>query len=158
MDVADGSGTETIEVYIGNIGDGDSGYVFVKDEKGTILYNAFAHTARAGWNNIYLGENKNGAFLMTLHIEDRDDYGEYNYQVFRLGEDGDVKLTAGSVFSFGGSYIYNDALFWDWVKEMEGYLEESTLLLSSQDGEIRTEHVSDADRYNYETLGLSERK
>lgn len=35
---------------------------------------------------------------------------------------------------------------------MSAYLEESVLLLSSQDGELRTEQVSEADKYNYETL------
>lgn len=157
-EVADSPGRETIEVYTGNIGDGKSGYVFIKDEEGTVLYNIFAHTARAGWKSVYLGENENGAFLMTLHVEDREDYGEYYYHVFRLGENGEMEQMAGSCFAWGDIYLYDDDLFREWVKEMEGYLEDSALLLSSQDGIIRTEHVSDADRYNYETLGLAERR
>ena len=43
-------------------------------------------------------------------------------------------------------------LFKEWVSGMEYYLRRSYLLLSSQEGEIRTEHISEADKYNYETL------
>lgn len=124
----------------------------MKDGEGTILYDLFAHHVRAGWINVYLGENKDGAFLMTVHIEEREEYGAYDYHVLRLGEDGEIKQIAGSCFEWGDLYLYDDDLFREWVTEMEGYLEESTLLLSSQDGKIRTEHVSDAERYNYETL------
>lgn len=151
-DVADRQGLETIEVYTGNTGDGKSGYVFVKDEDGTILYNIFAHTVRAGWKSIYLGENSSGNFLLVVTIEDREDYGAYSYLVFRCGEDGKREQIAGSSFEFGFPYVYEDALFRQWAEEMEGWLKDSTLLLSSQNGVIRTEHVSEADKYNYETL------
>lgn len=152
-DVSDAKGIEQIEVYTGNAGDGESGYVMVYAADGkTLFHNEFAHTARAGWKSIYLGNSDGQSWLMVLRIEDRDDYGEYNYQVFRLGESGEVQLLAGSSFAFGGDYIYDDELFWQWAQELEGYLENSTLLLSTQDGEVRTEHVPEADKYNYETL------
>lgn len=152
-DVSDAEGIERIDVYTGNIGDGDSGYVMVYGaDGGTLLHNEFAHTARAGWKSVYLGSSDGQSWLMTLHIEDRDTYGSYDYQVFRLDEDGKVQLLAGSSFCFGDDYVYDDELFWQWAKELEGYLDNSTLLLSTQDGEVRTEHVSEGDKYNYETL------
>lgn len=152
-DVSDAEGIERIDVYTGNIGDGDSGYVMVYSvDGGTLLHNEFAHTARAGWKSVYLGSSDGQSWLMTLHIEDRDTYGSYDYQVFRLDEDGKVQLLAGSSFCFGDDYVYDDELFWQWAKELEGYLDNSTLLLSTQDGEVRTEHVSERDKYNYETL------
>lgn len=152
-DVSDAEGIERIDVYTGNIGDGDSGYVMVYSvDGGTLLHNEFAHTARAGWKSVYLGSSDGQSWLMTLHIEDRDTYGSYDYQVFRLDEDGKVQLLAGSSFCFGDDYVYDDELFWQWAKELEGYLDKSTLLLSTQDGEVRTEHVSEGDKYNYETL------
>ena len=40
---------------------------------------------------------------------------------------------------------------------MEHYLQNSRLLVSTQDGEIRTKQVSDADRYNYQTLNMMDR-
>jgi hypothetical protein len=152
-DVGDGNGTETIEVYTGNIGDGDSGFVQVKNDQGQLLYSEGAHCARAGWNNIYLGEKDGTAYLMTLHIENRDTYGSYGYQVFRLGENGQVLQIAGSDFEFDADRItYDDSLFQQWADTMTGYLENCQLLLSSQEGELSTEQDSPAEVYNYLSL------
>lgn len=152
-DVSDAEGIEQIEVYTGNVGDGESGYVMVYGADGTtLLYNEFAHTARAGWKSIYLGNSDGQSWLMTLCIEDRETYGGYSYQVFRLGENGEVKVIAGSTFDFGDDYIYDDKMFYDWAGELTGYLENSVLLLSTQEGEVRTEHVTEAEKYSYETL------
>lgn len=151
--IRDGPGEEVVEIYTGNIGDGDSGIVLFKDEKGNILYAEGAHHARAGWNNIYLGEAEGIPYLLKLHIEDRDTYGEYSYQVFRLGESGEILQIAGTCFDFGdGQVPYDDEIFKTWAGNLTYYLEHSHLLLSSQEGEIRTEPVSEADKYSYETL------
>ncbi|MBD5495856.1 MAG: hypothetical protein HDR12_16205 [Lachnospiraceae bacterium] len=152
MDIGDGDGVEEILVYTGNIGDGDSGIVLFNNAEGELLYTLSAHQARAGWNNIYLGERDGVGFIMTMHIEDRDNYGIYDYHVFRLADNGDVKLIASSSFEWGDSIPYDDALFREWVEEMSGYLSDSRLMLSTQEGELNTEHVSEADKYNYEML------
>lgn len=151
-DIADTGAMETIEVYTGNIGDGESGYVLIKDKDGAILHNEFAHDARAGWNNIYIGKIEGKPFLLTVTIEDRDTYGDYYYRAFRLGEQGEIKLIASSRFEFGKPIKYNKKLFRKWSSELEYYLKASTLLLSTQEGSVRTEHVSEADKYNFWTL------
>ena len=154
-DIADSAGAEKIEVYTGNIGDGDSGVIIFKDAAGTILGMEDAHTARAGWNNIYIGKAYGNGFILTVRIEDRDDYGEYRYQVFRFGEAGEIKQIAGSAFAWGNNYAYDDEMFHKWADNLSYYLERSYLILSSQEGEIRTEKVSEADKYNYGTLRRS---
>ena len=151
-DVADSPGEERIRIYTGNVGDGDSGIVQVHSREGKLLYTASAHISRAGWNNIYLGEMEGTGFLMLLHIEDRDTYGEYAYHIFRLGEEGEILQIAGSRFTFGDGIVYDDSLFRSFSENMSAYLENSRLLLSSQEGEVRTEQVSEAEKYNYETL------
>lgn len=145
-------GEEIIEVYTGNIGDGDSGIVLFKNAGGELLYSEDAHQARAGWNNVYLGEDEGIPFIMTVYIEDRDTYGGYGYQVFRIGPNGSVVQIAGTLFEWGYSEIYDDTLFKQWVSGMEYYLERSYLILSSQEGEIRTEQICEIEKYNYETL------
>lgn len=70
--------------------------VLIRDAAGTLLHSEFAHESRAGWNNIYLGELDGTSYLMTLHIEDREEYGSYSYQVYRLAADGTVRQIAGS--------------------------------------------------------------
>lgn len=151
-DISDAAGAEQIEIYTGNIGDGESGVVFFRDAEGKVLGTEFAHQARADWNNVYIGEAEGMGYILTVHIEDRDTYGNYGYQVYRLGEAGEIRQIAGSSFDFGDSYRYDDEMFRSWADNLAYYLENSYLVLSSQDGEIRTERVSEADRYNYETL------
>ncbi len=141
----------SIEVYTGNIGDGESGYVFVKNADGETLHSEFAHAARAGWNNVYLGSIEGTDYLMTVHIEDRDDFGGYNYEVFRVDENGEILQIAGSHFEWGGAYTYDDELFRQWAEGLEYYLENSQLILSTQEGEVHTE-AKPEEVYNYETL------
>ncbi|MCM1185428.1 MAG: M56 family metallopeptidase [Lachnoclostridium sp.] len=162
-DIADRAGSELIEIYTGNIGDGDSGIVMFKDSEGNLMGTQDAHIARAGWNNIYLGEKEGVPFIMNVYIEDRWDFGGYGYWVYRLDENGGIRQIAGSSFDFAFpqdtySYKYDDALFKEWVDDMTAWLEESHLILSTQEGELRTEKISEADKYNYETLNLRNRE
>ena len=158
FDVADSDGDELIEIYTGNIGDGDSGLVLFRNAEGSLLYSEFAHRARAGWNNVYLGEIDGTGFIMNLWIEDRDDYGEYSYCVYRLSAEGEILLIAGSSFEWGLRMEYQDVFFQAWMNRLTYYLEHSHLILSSQEGELRTEQVSETDVYNYETLNLKGRQ
>ena len=79
-DIGDGEGFEHVQVYTGNIGDGESGIVRVQNAAGETLCTVSAHISRAGWNNIYMGNfgSRDGrGFIMTIHIEDKVDYGGY---------------------------------------------------------------------------------
>lgn len=158
-DVSDAEGEETIEVYTTK---SEKYYgvnlVMIKAADGRVLHTQDAHTSRAGWNNIYLGETEDGAnFLLRVYIEDRDLFGAYGYWVYRLDENGGIRQSAGTIFSFSNMEEYDDELFREWVSGMEYYLKNSHLLLSTQDGELRTEKVSDWDKYNYDTLNLKDR-
>ena len=160
-DIADSAGDEIMEIYTGNIGDGDSGIVLFKNAAGDLLCTQDAHISRAGWNNIYLGEKDGVPFIMNVYVEDRWDFGGYGYWVYRLDEKGGIKLIAGSRFDFclgDDAQTYDDDLFREWVSNMTAWLENSHLILSSQEGELRTEKVSEADRYNYDTLSLKDRE
>lgn len=141
-------GEETIEVYT----DGEKGLVLILDSKGNLLDAEAYDTSRSGWGSIYLGKIEGVSFLMNLHIEDREVYGGYDYQVFCFDKEGKIKQMAGSEFSFGEGYIYDDALFQKWAGEMNVYLQNSYLLLSSQDGFIRTDKVCEAGLYRYSDL------
>lgn len=161
-DISAAPGEEIIEIYTGDLGDGESGFVLFKDAEGKLLYVQDAHSARAGWNNIYVGENENGPFILNVYVEDRWDFGGYGYWAYRLDEKGAVQMIEGSMFSFELApvkrFIYEDDRFREWIAPMEAYLKDSHLLLSTQDGEeVRTEAVSDADRYSYDALSLKGR-
>ena len=129
---------ETIEVYTGNIGDGDSGYVLVKDIHGNLLFHEFAHAARAGWNMVFLSEDN---FLMNVHMEDRDTYGEYRYEVYRVVGKDEIQILAKDSFSFN---IEGQTLdegkkqeLQEFMDTLHLYLEQSKLLLSTQECELK---------------------
>lgn len=154
VDLSDRAGLETAEVYIRRNADdwGNGGYVLFRNAEGNLIWIESAFTARAGWQNIYFGEKGGISYILKVHIEDREEYGEYAYEVFRPDGEGSADQIAGSAFEWGSSYEYDDALFEEWASGMEDYLENSYLVLSTQDGVIRTEKVSEAGRYRYETL------
>ncbi len=156
-DVAEAEGIEQITVYSGDIGDGDSGFVLIQDAEGELLFSMGAYRSTPGNNNIYLGERNGIPFLMTVFIEERGVFGGYSYHVFRLDAENRPLLAAGSSFSFDVDLLYDDDMFRQWVDEMTGWLEDGELLLSIQDDELRTDPVSDADRYNYDTLSETPR-
>ena len=129
---------EIIEVYTGNGGDGESGFVFVKDIHGNLLFHEFAHAARAGWNMVFLSEDN---FLMNVHMEDRDTYGEYRYEVYRVVGKDEIQILAKDSFSFD---IEGKTLDEEKKQELQGfmdtlhlYLEQSKLLLSTQECELK---------------------
>ncbi len=159
LDIADRDGMETVETYISD--DKDSGVVLIRDKDGQVLNTQDASTARAGWKNIYVGSTKEGGFILNVGIEDRFDYGLYSYSVYRLDQEGKYLLGAGSEFEFhlggGSDLIYDDSVLKEWLKPMGYYLQNSQLVLSTQDGAIRTEAVSEAGKYNYGTLNLKGR-
>ena len=158
FDVADSDGDEQIEIYTGNTGDGNSGLVLFRNAEGSSLFwSEFAPQERVDWS-VYLGEIDGMDFIMGLRIEDRGDSGKYSYCVYRLSADGVLWLIAGSSFEWEPGLEYRDVFFQAWMSRLTYYLEHSRRILSSQGGELRTEQVSEADVYNYETLNLKGRK
>ncbi|MDO4262034.1 MAG: M56 family metallopeptidase [Eubacteriales bacterium] len=151
-DVSDRAEEETVEVYVGNAGDGDSGVALVRSADGMILDTEWAHTARAGWNNLYVGELDGTAYLLSVTVEDRETYGAYGYQVWRPDGAGEPRQIAGSSLSWNSDVLYNENVFRQWADGLAVYLENSHLILGSQEGVIRTEKVNEADRWSYESL------
>ena len=159
FDVADSDGDELIEVYTGDIGEGNSGLVLFRNADGSLLYSELVYDNHLNSrDNVYLGEIDGTGFIMDMHIYDDDLFGvDYSYHVYRLSAEGEILQLVGSSFAWGPYWEYQDELFREWVEPLEYYLEHSHLILSSQDGELRTEQVSEADKYNYETLNLKDR-
>lgn len=91
VDAANEVTLENIEIYVGNAGDGECGFVLIETiaEDGTLTnqpYSIEAHTARAGWNNIFLVGAGEKDYILTMQIELRDTYGKIGYQVYAFEE------------------------------------------------------------------------
>lgn len=151
----DKDNTELVEVYTGNVGDGDSGMVLVcSEDSAKEPFSIEAHTARAGWTNIYLVTIGGKDYIFELHFDSRDGYGECSYCLYYFGEQSERKLVAyvadGAAFDFGGEIEQES--YDKWAEKMEQYLKDAVLLLSSQDGEIRVGPENDYDRYKRDAL------
>ncbi|MBQ8280447.1 MAG: hypothetical protein IJZ23_11440 [Roseburia sp.] len=146
---------ELIEVYTGNIGDGDSGFVLFTSGESNDPYSIEAHVARAGWMSIYLIDGEVKDYLLDLTIEIREGFGNLNYTVYHFGEQ--VGPVIPMVIETSATYSYeadtfDEKAFENWAAGMESYLEEAQLLLSTQDGELRIGPANDLERYNAETI------
>ena len=137
---------EMIEVYNGNGGDGESGYVFVKDIHGNILFHEYAHVARVAWNMVFLSEDN---FLMNVHMEDRDTYGEYSYEVYRVVGKDEIQILAKDSFSFDieGQTLDEEKKqeLQEFMDTLHLYLEQSKLLLSTQECELKAIGLSEEE-------------
>ncbi len=134
---------ETIEVYTGNIGDGDSGFVCIKDIHGNLLFHEFAHAARAGWNMVFLSEDN---FLMNVHMEDRETYGEYSYEIYRVMGKDEIQILAKDSFSFDmDRQAVDEQELITFMDTLVQYLEQSQLLLSTQEGELKINGLSEEE-------------
>lgn len=139
----------TIEVYIGNIGDGESGYVFVKDKNQKIIFYEFAHQARANWNMIFYSPK---GYFMNVVMEDRDTYGEYRYVVYRVVNEGVLQILAKDVFSFDTRDEDREPELVSFMNELFRYMDGSELLLSSQEGEIRALGLTEKENLTFESV------
>lgn len=142
---------EKIHVYTGNMGDGESGYITVEVKEGDIIYADGGHESRAGWNNIYLSDNEGKVYFLQLYYENRDTYGSMAYHAFTLDGYGYVSTISGAQFDFEKD-SFNEEAFNLWAEKMNLYLKDTHLLLSTQDGEVRTRPVSDYELYEKSAL------
>ena len=137
---------EIIEVYTGNGGDGESGFVFVKDIHGNNLFYEYAHVARAAWNMVFLSEDN---FLMNVYMEDRDTYGEYRYEVYRVVGKDEIQILAKDSFSFDieGQTLDEEKKqeLQEFMDTLHLYLEQSKLLLSTQECELKAIGLSEEE-------------
>lgn len=146
---------ELLEVYTGNIGDGDSGFVLFTCGEANDPYSIEAHVARAGWTSIYLIDTDVKDYIFELQLEIREGFGNLGYMVYHFGEQLGPKIPV--VIEDGATYSYeadsfDEKAFEIWVSGMENYLKDAQLLLSTQDGALRTEPSNDLERYNTKTI------
>lgn len=146
---------ELVEVYAGNVGDGDSGFVLFTSGEANDPYSIEAHVARAGQTSIYLIDTEVNDYLFELTMEIREGFGNLSYMVYHFGEQLGPKIPVvindSVTYSYEGD-TFDEKAFEIWASGMENYLKDAKLLLSTQDGILRTEPSNDLELYNAKTI------
>lgn len=156
-DVSEAEGMETIEIYTDKKGNDSSiGMILVKNSQGKILYSEKTDTKMAGLMKESINTSTTGGkdFLMNVRMEDKDIYGSYEYQVFRLDENGGILQIAGSEFEFDTERrTFPEKAFRKWTKKIDYYFKNTRFLIGRQGEKILT-GLSGTERnwYHYGTL------
>ena len=116
---------------------------------GQELWAATAHWSHPGWTSVFACEIDGEDWLLQYDPEMWQGWGEYTYRLFHpyiispaSNEPAEQVLRESAVtwdLNFGreGHHL-NAAALADFLEEVHGYLDRSTLLLSTEDGEFRT--------------------
>ena len=118
-------------------------------QDGVELWSAGAHPSHAGWTSVFACKIDGEDYLLQYEPEMYQSWGEYTYRLFHpyiispaSNEPAEQVLREGAVtwdLNFGrDGHHLNAAALADFLEEVYGYLDQSTLLLSTEGGEVRT--------------------
>lgn len=127
------------------LGGADSYELQIRSRDGARLWTASASLAHAGWTSIFTCEIDGKDYLLRYEPRMQQGRGEYRYQLFSLdsANPGQERLLRESTvvwdrnFKQPGHQLNISALA-DFLREVHGYLDGSTLLMSTENGTLRT--------------------
>lgn len=109
-------------------------------EQGEYIWVDDAHTSHVGWNTVLACKVEGQDYLLQYHPYMSTGLAGYSYQLFSLDESGNEVTKAENSVSFDvnmGSTLHEPmdaAAIAAFLQEVYGYLETSTLLMSTEDG------------------------
>ena len=117
----------------------------ISRKDGTRLWTESAHRSHPGWTSIFACEIDGEDYLLRYNPGMWQGWAVYHYQLFALdsANPGTERLLRESTvvwdcnFNMAGHQLHIPALA-DFLREVHGYLDSSTLLMSTENGEFRT--------------------
>lgn len=116
----------------------------IKKTDGSTLWMQAAEEAHVGWNSIFACQLDGQDYLLRYLPTVYQGFAAYRYEVFSLGAAGqEVLFREGSVEfdnNFGSAFheSFDVAAIAAFLKAVHGYLDSSTLLMTTEGGEFRT--------------------
>ena len=119
----------------------------IKKANGTVLWSAGAHRSHPGWTSVFACKVDGQDYLLQYEPEVWQGWAEYSYKLFypyivspASGERQEQILRESCLvwdnnFRMEGHH-FDAAELADFLWEVRGYIAESTLLLSTEDGEL----------------------
>jgi hypothetical protein len=124
----------------GNAGEESSFWVLRVIEEGEEIWADSAATSHAGWNSIFVCHINDDDYLLRYRPTMYQGFASYTYELFFLSETGEEQVVMRNEVEFDenhGSLLHEsfdvDTIA-DFLWELRGYLTDSTLLLSTEDG------------------------
>ena len=154
----------------GNAGDASSFWVLRVIEEGQELWADHAATSHAGWNTMFACHIHDDDYLLRFQPTMYQGFATYSYELFFLSESGEELVVMQNQVEFDqnfGSSMHQGfdvTAIADFLWELRGYLEDSTLLLSTEDGVFQSGTAFDQLVYypfgaTYEDLmGIADRE
>lgn len=130
--------TVTLE---GNAGEESTFWVLRVTEDGQELWADSAALAHAGWNSIFACAIDGEDYLLWYNPWTGTTGSDYHYQIFSLSaEEGKTVLLEKAIqFDLSGEYaVFDPTAIAAFLEEIHGYLQESTLLVTTQNGLFRS--------------------
>lgn len=143
----------------------------VKKADGTKLWSASAHWSHPGWTSVFACKVDGQDYLLQYEPEMWQGWAEYSYKLFYpyivspvTGEQQE-QILRESYLAFDDNFCmdghhFDAAELADFLWEVRGYIADSTLLLSTEDGELRS-NVPGLEMQSYpfgELLALNSRE
>ena len=117
----------------------------ITPKDGTRLWTESAHRSHPGWTSIFACEIDGEDYLLRYKPEMWQGWAEYHYQLFALdsANPGTERLLRESTVVWDGNFNMpghqlNVPALAGFLREVHGYLDSSTLLMSTENGEFRT--------------------
>lgn len=131
---------EVIWIDASNLSEEGEISLYVEDENDSILYQMTAGVAHVSWNSIYLCTDSENAYLLQYHPYMSNGIAAYSYDLFYLGENGEpISVSSDSVefnMNFSDDSSFQPQRIADFVNGVNAYLNQSVVLLSTQDGSV----------------------
>ncbi len=159
MDIASAPGEETVQIYEWQESGCAFGEAVVQDSAGNPFWSFEVSEQGMCQCNLYAGrmDGSKEPFLLEVHLENRDTYGEYSYYMYTLdAQNGTYVQSKGCSIEWAkdSSLLYEADEMMKFFHLLEHYLHDSHLLvgLEMREGQLRlrTEPDCDENRYTYE--------
>jgi len=117
----------------------------IRKRDGTQLWMESAHWSHAGWTSIFACEVDGQDYLLRYHPYMSQGWAQYSYSLFSL-DGGNVdheRLLRESTVAWDSNFHleghqFDAVALADFLAEVRGYLDGSSLLMSTENGEFRT--------------------
>lgn len=131
---------EKITVDISNVIEKQEAILKIIDAENNIIWEERAGIPHVGWNSLFLYIKDGTVYLLRYNPYMNQGYGSYTYELFWIDEFWSVQTICSNTLDFSiksREPSFNINMMISFVDEINGFLNQSILLFSTEGGELR---------------------